>query len=250
MCANGCLFNFGDGSDGDHTTVGAENIEGEYNYNNLTVNHALTVLGQASSGKGWAIIRVKGTLTLAANINADGAGAYYPGPSGNAGKGPNGSGHTGYDGNPGYYAGNGSTGANGDGNLGWGAQGTCFPNKNYISPSYYRNGGIGFGANGGGGEADDTDSGYAGAGGHGGGCILIYANNIVITGTRTISANGSNGTAGVAGSGAGGGGGGGVAALYYITSSGTIPTLTATLGSNGQAPLGEDGFTEVLKIGN
>lgn len=144
-----------------------------------------------------------------------------------------------------------------------------YPPNDVALSCYYQEGigGGGGGAGGGGGSRTGASLGGAGGdGGIGGGCILIFARNVVLTSTGRLSVRGSDGFAGSNASGAsaaagGGGGGGGGGGLIYIvcdtlTSEGTVdlsPGAGALGGSgvaggaNGQPGLdGEPGHLYIM----
>ena len=88
------------------------------------------------------------------------------------------------------------------------------------------------------GGVSHSNGGNGGDGGKGAGSILIFARNIIVSGT--ITATGENGAAGSAatsanygGGGGGGGGSGGLVMLYYLNSLSVTGSVTVTKGSGG-----------------
>lgn len=114
------------------------------------------------------------------------------------------------------------------------------------------------GAGGGGGGASAAGGSAGGGGGGGGGVCTVHAHTIESSAsTITIQANAGN-AGNVAGTnaGGGGGGGGGYAKLVYQVALGTLPTVeakkgtgTAAVGTGVAGSDGNDGITEIRRLG-
>lgn len=93
-----------------------------------------------------------------------------------------------------------------------------------------RSGGSGVGSGGAGGDGTGVT---AGAGGTGGGVSLVYCS--VLSGSGSMTCNGTNGANGATNGGGGGGGGGGFACIAYHTTSNDSTTVSANGGTGGTA---------------
>lgn len=236
----------GDGSDGDLTVNAPTEITEPKQFDNLTLNDALTM----PAGRHFMVIRVKGTLTINSGGILDMKGK---GGAGGAAPGANNPGIAGDDGFiselkslPGETEAGALNGGDGlkamariaavtdagdDIFMGYGAGGGS---SGSFAGSVARNGGPGgdIWAGGGGGGGPSSAAGEDEAGGNGGGCLIVLANAIVINSGGIIRADGEDGLDGGANEN-GGGGGGGLAYVAYRTlaNSGTI---TAAKGLGGQ----------------
>ena len=240
--------------------------------NNLTINAAATLIAA-----GWSVF-VLGTLTVAGNLNDDGAaasgatpgagalggiaGAGIPlsGYSGGGGQTGNGTGGT-YTGGGGLGVGNGGAGGAGASGTGGGAGlasstiQTFFYTPAALQAATLSAVQLRGGAGGGGGGGDATNKG--GGGGGGGGVLPIFAKTVVVQAGGVISASGGAGAAGVAGNtGGGGGGGSGLLVIYTLTAltnNGTIKAVGGALGAgsgtgaNGAAGQSTNSLTVTLQ---
>lgn len=268
----------GDGVDGNVTISVNSSIpyaDKVMRYNTLTINQGVTLSPHASD-KGM-IICVKGKLTVNGLISASGKGA----TGGAQQTGNNFTGNNGTDG--GYIAGSGGRGggayesAYGLRNGGNGGNTIASGATTYVSGYNGATGLIGqysptvlggtslaniirqtFGAGGGAGAGKVCESGNVtgGAGGIGGGYIYIEADEIEISVTGAIRADGTNGGNGTvnscpidsggqyrcaAGGGAGGAGGLIILRAKKIIKSGVVSAAGGTGGNGAQAAQGQGG---------
>lgn len=254
------IWLFGDGEDGDVTISADTTIDAIKRYKNLTINVTKTL--STNTTKVLAII-VKETLTVNGIISVKGKGANggagaaeHTGTAGSAGSvgsqgkisgGCGGGGgscvSTSVHATDGTCAGAGAGALDGyDGGAGGGIVAkeytdeqisqmaidylTIIKNRDYL----YGSGGAGGGS---GSDNGDVGSNGGGNGGKGGGGILIFAEEIVIGATGTITAEGEDGSDGmvyVGNSGQGGGGAGGSGGLLYIVSGSLTNGDSITVG--------------------
>lgn len=263
---------FGDGSDGDLSTVGNVTLTADTFYNDLTVNagHTVFTRGFILHVAGTLLVKTGGRVTNAGDNGQDGASGITGGASysntlrdgtdgGDAGtsafNGSNasapaeslgGQGGGGGDGN-----GGGTTGGNGGAATPPAANEGAFrslPSAATGMATGY-NGGAGIvwvrgGGGGGGGGGGATDNG--GAGGGAGAVLVVRAARIVIEAGGNVDSNGGNGGAAAPGGDGGGGGGGGAgyAALIYrtLSNSGNIEATGGIGGAkDGTGVAGTDG---------
>lgn len=276
-------FSFGDGSDGDYTiSSGTVTLNGIKKYNNFTISAGAILTHDTDRA---ISLFVKGTLTLNGTVNIDGKSTTYTGGYCGAGGGGGGGGGS-YSNNGGSggekggsgFASSGGNGGNG-GPLGSTGNGNGTQGSNGSIGSYLND--VGFiladkgsrgGAGGNSGPSADGHYSTGGAGGNGGGCIKIYAKNIVWGGSGLISAKGAVGSSGQngypvttihtdsGGAGGGGGGSGGSVMIVYNTltgspsfdlsgglggSGGTAWNVTGAGANGGQ---GSSGFYSLIKV--
>lgn len=304
---NSGLFNYGDGSDGSHTTSGDETLTADKYYTDLTV-----ATGHTLNPAGYRIF-CTGTLTLAGTgkisgngnnaTNASGAtkgsggaaladgflkGTAAGGDGGNGGSNSASSGcanHQPSAPGAGTAVSNSlgsscqSGGAGGDqfacGGAGGGAGGAATASLTKLTANWQLQPLLDIGATGstvkytpsgspgggGGGYGGQSSGGTGGSGGGGGGSgssgrlIAIYARNIVIGASASITANGGNGGNGANGGdatgsafpgdggGGGSGGNGGVIVLVYntLSNSGSVTASGGTKGTKGNGGTGGSG---------
>lgn len=215
----------------DYNSSGDVTLYGEAWYRNFTLNVGHTLYA-GSNPTNFLILRVNGTLTIAGNISGVGRGGNGDTGSGVAEGGVLGGGTGGggddYGGAGLYY----------DQSLKFVSSATVLVagvaaetagrspgDSGYATTLSYVNRLFHPGCGGGGGSRTGR---IAGSGGSG---LLIYARNLVITGTPTISCRGQHYSE--TGNGIGcGGGGGGVITIVYETLTGSLPTLDVA-GGNG-----------------
>ncbi len=263
---------FGDGAGGDvtisaNTTITSNHTNLKY-YENFTIDSTKIVTtgrtaissppSETNVASSWCIF-VMNTFTNNGTITADAQGApggaaiSNPTQTGNTGRSGQGVGGNGGDGGDGGSSGGGGT-------IAGGTTTTTNANELYILPTavFWRNPisfNTSYGSGGSGGSRENVGSTQvSGAGGTGGGEIVIIAKNVVQDGV--IQSNGGNGTAAVAGgagAGAGGGGGGGGGSIrilyetYFATGSysvaggsggaGTADGAAGTSGTSGSTIL-------------
>jgi len=247
-------MSLGDGSDGAWTiNTNTTKDSGIYYLTSLDVQAAQT-LDVTETEDGFLFLFVQGTATIAGTIDLDGvggsgglgetglgAGDATTGTTGRLGGGGGGGGDeansTAQKGGRGLLTtAGGVKGTNSDGSAGedptvskadhmFYAMGVNALPSNYNLNSYVLT--LNY-TGGGGGGGGGSNGGASGDGGNGGGGLIIYANEIVFTGT--INATGSAGAAsGSAGAGGGGGGGG----VYLFCR--TLTTNTGTIDVSGGA---------------
>ena len=225
----------------DFNSTGNFELSGVQEYHDFTINSGHVMSVGSTTECHWLILRVNGTLTIEGNIIGDGRGARggANGEIGADGIAPGGVGGVGVDSSnaPTFVGGSihslsdvvftvapvmpgSKTKEKTIGDTGYP---TGLYNKYLLNPGY--------GAGGGG-----SDNGH---GGHGGAGLLVFAKNIVIVGTPTISSKGNNGAT----SSDGGGGGGGTLLFYYKSLTGSFPTLAIDGGSGStHGSDGGDGY--------
>lgn len=247
---------FGDGSDGDVIVNAPVNLARDMYYDNLTVTETGVVRATGCR------IFVKGTLTNAGSIHADGAtatgtpgaaatpGIYLPGTAAGGDGGTSGEDPP----NPGTaiaQLGCGGNGGNGGdlppefplAGMPGAAGGTVTaPTAAYgwprAIPASLTNLAFAIGQavdgwrGGGGGGGGGTQAEDAGGGGAGGGVVLIAARTID-NGSGSISADGGNGFSPAAGNAGGGGGGGGGLVLITCQTLAAAGTITVAGGTGG-----------------
>lgn len=245
-------------------------------YTNVTINSGITYTCKAWDGTVGGILGflANGTVTVTGSISAAGGNASnMTGGTGGGFRGGNGV-STGGDNTKGYCGegtggdvaqltppanngnggGNGRVASSGSAGGGGGGNGTVGSDATGVGSS---NGalaiGIGgsiSGANdlttmtfggGGGGGAEDTDPNTAGGGGAGGGIIVIFSNDMTITGS--VSSNGGNGGTGTSSNTSTGGGGGAGGSII-------VKAVTATLGTNKITANGGTGHVSAWNGGN
>jgi len=255
----------GFGEDGDDDTSSFVDMEGEYHFDNFTISSGNDLVVGAL---GYVVIRVKGTLTIVADIDGDGAGGaggaggaiHNPGKVGGAGAlgcgtGGGGGAQSSVGGGGGDITSLFPVDGGGGGAVSGGAGSDG--NRNSGSDKFYMNQfQLGYGSGGGGGGSTSVGGGTTN-GGAGGGSILIIADTIVVTGTPSISCKGVTAGNASSGSGAGGGGGGGAVVIAYNNLTGTLPTPDISGGDGGigsppggNGGDGEDGFAFAIDIQN
>lgn len=255
---------YGNGLDGDVTVAANTTLTGPRYYNNLTIAE-----GVALDTDGYPLY-VKGTLTLnnGSSIHCNGRNAATNGTAGAArSQRFYGSGTAGTNGTFGSNPGGSATlpnAAGGKGGLGgYPIQGPTTYAGSYAliyallpsqgGPNYARliqpcitgrtmdNNVINGGAGGSGGMGVGTSpSGSRGGGGGGGaGVCIVFAAQIVVNGSATVSANGGDGGPAAQGPSAGGGGGGGGGWCVVISQVAQPAGLSVTAnGGTGGTPLG------------
>lgn len=180
-----------------------------------------------------------GTDTAGGSLTDNGIEGY---PNGSHARGaPGNAGGGGTDGSPANNAEN--TGGGGGSNAGVGGKGGNGWNEAFTTGGF---GGFGYSASlgparlflgGGGGSGTTNDgtgmpgSGFASSGAAGGGLVMVRVG--IITGSGTISANGSNANNSVENDGSGGGGAGGSVLVHASTSGGGTLTIQANGGNGG-----------------
>jgi hypothetical protein len=257
----GLPYLFGDGSDGDvviaagTTTITNTPIK---QYMNLTVALGATL---KADSYGCSIF-VRERCSIEGTLHANAANLYSNGAAGLAGVGAGGAGGgevRSYGGNgggggeseaSGFDGGNGginvinqAAAGGGTGLVTEGADGYDMDTQYTllaaftISQTERDKALFSYGSGGGGGGGGTVGDG--GIGGNGGGYIILFANELTVSGT--ISANGENGADGATDGGGGGAGGGGV--IYIVTRKLTqTGTITSTGGTGGTgAGVGYDG---------
>lgn len=213
---------FGDGSDGNVTLIANANYDTPKNFTDFTLNSGVTL--SVTNALTPLIIRCTGTCTINGTIDLSGKG-YQITDSNEGTKGVNRS----------YRGAGGGAGGNSGGE---GGGSTLYPSEtsaiqNVLFQSILSmNLELSCGGSGGNSVKGSTGTWPVGAGGAGGGAILIIAKSI--TGTGNIFAKGSNGGVPSSGTHKAGGGGGGGGEIALITSSYTFSgTVSAAGGSGG-----------------
>ena len=223
---------FGDGSDGNVTLIANANYDTPKNFTDFTLNSGVTL--SVTNALTPLIIRCTGTCTINGTIDLSGKGYQIIDTSdGTAGV------NRSYRGAGGGTGGGGTGGGYGSYNGGAGGSSTLYPAgtsaiQNVLFQSLLSmNLELSCGGSGGNGTKNGSSltNFTIGAGGAGGGAILIIAKSI--TGTGNIFAKGSNGVSPSSGSNRSGGGGGGGGEIALITSSYTFSGSVATNGGNG-----------------
>lgn len=261
---------FGDGNDGDVTLSENTTLTRDMFYNNLTIPSGVILYPN-----GWRIF-VRGTLTIAGQINGDGedgGDGYYPGYGGDGGhddfhtEGKGGDGghgednnHHNLDGENGDFGGAGGDGGDGGSGSDPGGVGgdvlswVIRANAPRAIRAFIRNNGelepARGGGGGGGGGWNHEGPNTGGGGGAGGRVISIFAKEIVAQSGNSIRARGGIGgnaytrKSDYPGGGGGGGGGGGFIMIVTNKITGTL-NLDVTGGSGGDGgngdPNGEQG---------
>lgn len=244
---------FGSGIDGDVTISSNIALGRNWSYRNLTIDSGVYL------HTGGYIVYVADTLTINGSIgnwgypnalkssSRDGGEAQSIGGGSTGGLGGTGVGANGVQIGDGL---GGAGGAGGTGGSGSGGTGGAAPNAllarrlfhgnmMFMSvPAYWPGGDfigtrVAGGSSGGSGAGDGTNSG--GNGGGGGGTTVIWARNIVGTGTiGSVGGAGRNATAGNCGGGGGGGGG----LLVLVTANKSLPCSTSVNGGAGGSGFG------------
>ncbi|MFC3883747.1 hypothetical protein ACFOU2_09640 [Bacillus songklensis] len=256
---NSVNFLFGNGMDGNVTISANTNLTRDMYYENLTINSGIKL-----STNGYKIF-VRGTLTNNGIIEANGPNGTngsstdtYTQYSNNGGGSGGGSTSNGGGTSPGF-GGNGGNGGRSvyDATVKTGGAASytvaalqsfeLIHNLYNISPQ---------GGGGGAGGTYNSNPYYSGgSGGVGGGRVLIYARNIINSGS--IEAKGGNGGNGVMNasywSGGGGGGGGGFVLLVHNTFTGNEPNVSGGAGgtaysSTGNGVAGTVGSVRKIKL--
>lgn len=201
---------------------------GEWHFDGDMTLSAATTVGTSGAMAGILIIRCRGTVTLSADMTANGA---FPDIGASTYLSANDLITSGYSGiaSRGTYGGTASSTNYGTGGGGFGS---------HVVPFWLQ---------GAGGDGSVTGSGTAGTGGAAGGCIFIYAHSVIVDADITCDGTaGSNasGTTNYTASGGGGGSGGFCALvgrdLVWIKSTRTV----SANGANGGNGAGQGGATK------
>jgi len=268
----GALAIFGDGSDGDHNSLGDLTLTADTFYDNLDTGgfavdtagfrlfvrnnlfvRAGTILGRPGAN---AVAEAAGAALAAASLGGSVAGGAGTVNAGNAGTVIIDS--VGGSGGVGGVGGGGAAGAAG---VATAIPATTMPPRALPAAvtmfAYETAGAIDdlLGGAGGGGGSGDGIADEGGGGGGGGGIVMVAAKNIIIEALGEITAAGGNGADGtLADCGGGGGGGGGAASVVYanlsnlgdINADGGTPGLGITTGTDGT--VGADGTVFQLDV--